>query len=112
MIVGFIAGFVLGALVAALALVSYASTHYEVYEIDEEGRRMICSKCGGSVGVTDVNHNVERNETYRRRKCKVCGHVMWSIEFEVDNDENFREQWNAHDRAIQANREKRKRNKK
>ena len=54
---------------------------------------MNCSNCGGDTKVTDTNHHAGVNERYRRRKCKVCGKIMWSIEFEVEFDDKYKEQW-------------------
>lgn len=68
---------------------------------------MNCSKCGGDTRVTDTNCNTDANERYRRRKCKVCGKVMWSIEFEVEFDEKYREQWYASDQSLLKQRLKR-----
>lgn len=59
---------------------------------------MNCSYCGGDTQVTDTNYNGNANERYRRRKCKACGRVIWTIEFEVDYDERYQEQWRSCDR--------------
>lgn len=54
---------------------------------------MTCPKCNGRLLVTDNAHNDEMNETYRRKKCTNCEHVIYTTEFEVDYDENFQKEW-------------------
>lgn len=56
---------------------------------------MNCSECGGDTRVTDTNYNETANERYRRRKCKDCGRVIWTIEFEVEFDDRYQEQWRS-----------------
>ena len=43
---------------------------------------MRCSKCGGMTKVVRPFHTPE-NETIRQRKCRECGHDMYTIESEV-----------------------------
>ena len=59
---------------------------------------MICPKCGGPIKSTDSVHT-EENETYRRKKCKLCSHVFYTVEFEVERDENFKETWYGNHRS-------------
>ena len=42
---------------------------------------MTCPVCGGSVTAVDTAHTCE--ETYRRRKCKECGHIFFTTESEL-----------------------------
>ncbi len=55
---------------------------------------MNCPNCDGDTHVTDTKYNGNANERYRRHKCKGCGHIMWTIEFEVEFDDRYRKQWN------------------
>lgn len=52
---------------------------------------MVCPKCEGKVSVIDVRHDQGSNETYRQRKCTVCQHIFYTVEFEVEtNDKLFK----------------------
>lgn len=42
--------------------------------------------------VKDVVHTLD-NETYRKRKCSKCGYVLYTVEFEVECDENVTKIW-------------------
>lgn len=53
---------------------------------------MICTECGGDVMVTDSARKPD-GEVYRRRKCKGCGRIFYTIEFEVEKDEKFLVEW-------------------
>ena len=55
---------------------------------------MHCPKCNGKVGVLDSTINPKDNEIFRKRKCNVCGHIFYTIEFEVEDNERFREEYN------------------
>lgn len=57
---------------------------------------MKCPNCEGDVKVIDTVKNTDTNEIYRKRKCSVCGHVFFSIEFEVEQDERFKQEWLEH----------------
>ena len=54
---------------------------------------MKCPKCGGKTRVRDNVNNEKTNERYRQRKCLECGHTFYTIEFEVDDDTQFRKDW-------------------
>ena len=54
---------------------------------------MRCQKCGCETGVSDVVRVTD--EVYRKRVCKSCGHKFFTIEFEIEQDENFYEAWHA-----------------
>ena len=60
---------------------------------------MTCPKCNGKLIMLDNSHNDELNETYRRKKCSDCGHVIHTTEFEVDWDETFKKEWSKYYRA-------------
>jgi transcriptional regulator NrdR family protein len=54
---------------------------------------MKCPKCNGKVRAVDSVHVEPRNEIYRKRKCTVCGHIFYTIEFEVDHDNALKRDW-------------------
>lgn len=58
---------------------------------------MNCPKCGGKAKVLDCARSPE--ETYRERKCKVCGYAFYTVEYEVENDENFHKTWAKYHRS-------------
>lgn len=59
---------------------------------------MICPKCkNDSVYVRDTRHT-DDNEDLRRRVCKTCKHTFYTIEFEVERDGDFLEEWCKCDR--------------
>lgn len=53
---------------------------------------MNCPKCSGEVRARDTIHTAE-NEIYRKRKCISCGHVFYTLEFEVENNDSFQAEW-------------------
>lgn len=53
---------------------------------------MQCPKCGHTTQVTHLTTNDE-NEEYRRRRCRWCGHIFYTIEFEVEVNDAFKEEW-------------------
>lgn len=69
---------------------------------------MQCPKCGGSTKVSDVNFNKDDNERYRRRTCKECGHIFYTVEFVVECDEAFLETYREHNRNLQRYRRRKK----
>lgn len=60
---------------------------------------MVCSKCGGKLVSTDTVNNPDANEVYRRKCCSNCGCIVYTSEFEVDQDERFREEWTKYHRG-------------
>lgn len=67
---------------------------------------MNCPKCGKETVVWDISKAPD--ELYRKRKCKVCGHKFCTIEYEVENDENFRKEWVKYNRSCIRNRSQKK----
>lgn len=65
---------------------------------------MKCPDCGGDVRVIDSVFNHDQNEILRKRKCHDCGHVFYTIEFEVEYDTNMKETWNRYCRWYRSNR--------
>lgn len=53
---------------------------------------MKCPKCAGDVRVRDTTYT-EENEIYRRRKCLDCGHVFYTMEFEIEDTPAFQQEW-------------------
>lgn len=72
---------------------------------------MRCPKCASEkTYVVDGAPNSETNEYYRRRRCAQCSHVFFTIEFDVEETEQFREDWKKSHRAWKASeKEKQKR---
>lgn len=52
---------------------------------------MLC-KCGSKMSVADVVKT--EDEIYRKRVCKDCGKVIFTLEFEIEYDENVSRIWN------------------
>lgn len=55
---------------------------------------MQCPKCNGKVIVIDSSNNTDDNETYRRRKCTVCGYKFYTSEMVVEHTDEFKRLWN------------------
>jgi transcriptional regulator NrdR family protein len=47
--------------------------------------------------VRDTRHT-DDNEDLRRRVCKTCKHTFYTIEFEVERDGDFLDEWCKYDR--------------
>ena len=73
---------------------------------------MICPKCGEKTTVVDNSFNPGTNELSRRRRCKVCNHEFFTIEFEVECTEQFNKDWYDHHRTTALTIERRNRRKK
>lgn len=56
---------------------------------------MVCPKCKGKVVIVD-SVNTPEEEIYRRRKCIECGHNFYTVEFEVECNAKFEEEWAAY----------------
>lgn len=57
---------------------------------------MFCPKCGSKARLTtNTRHNEKENETYKYRICnfKGCGYRFCTVEFVVEEDENFKTNW-------------------
>lgn len=65
---------------------------------------MVCPKCGGKLGVVDNAYDSEGNEIFRRRKCKGCGNITYTVESEIEY-EYIRNVWNQYQRAIRKKQE-------
>ena len=54
---------------------------------------MNCPNCGGKVAVIDTTSTPD-GEIYRKRKCRECNYVFYTVEIEVEFDEAVRDAWN------------------
>lgn len=54
---------------------------------------MNCPNCKVKSYVLDAVNNTVEHETYRKRKCRGCGKVFFTLEFEVENDKPFMRKW-------------------
>lgn len=54
---------------------------------------MLCPKCLGKTRVINTYNNIKENETYRHRICanKKCGYKFYTVEFTVEENDNFNE---------------------
>lgn len=59
---------------------------------------MTCPKCKGKTKVIDNSHNDSDNEDYRKRKCEACGHIFYTVEYEVEYDEHVKIVYNHNHR--------------
>lgn len=59
---------------------------------------MKCPKCNGTVQSVDIAHNNKDNEIYRKRLCTECQFEFYTVEFEVEDNAQFRKAWNKHHR--------------
>ena len=48
---------------------------------------MKCPKCSGKSVVADVKH--KSDETHRKKKCKDCGHVFYTLEIIADDGAEY-----------------------
>lgn len=53
---------------------------------------MKCPECGGKL-TSRLALETEENEIYRKRPCPECGCVFHSIEFIVEETDDFVEEW-------------------
>jgi len=54
---------------------------------------MKCPKCGHEAKALETVHNHKENETYRAKKCVNCGHIIYTVEYEVIQNQRFAEDW-------------------
>ena len=53
-----------------------------------------CEYCGGKMATKNVVHNTRDEEIYRQKRCVNCGHEIYTVEFEVEENRRFKEEWN------------------
>lgn len=71
---------------------------------------MVCPKCGGRAIVKNTLHS-EDNETYRKIKCADtpgCGHIFYTIEYEVEYNRQLKEDLSKCERMIREEKRLRK----
>ena len=56
---------------------------------------MHCVKCGGPTKSCDTRQDVKENETFRKRKCLVCGHEFLTVEFAIQENEKSTALWKS-----------------
>lgn len=59
---------------------------------------MVCPNCGGKLSVLDVRQDPKDNETYRKKECRSCHYVAFTIEYEVEHDSVIK-MWNSLNRC-------------
>jgi transcriptional regulator NrdR family protein len=52
---------------------------------------MVCPSCYGKLEVVDTVRDSDK--VYRRRKCKACGELVYTLESEVEPDSVYRGTW-------------------
>ena len=57
---------------------------------------MLCKYCKQNTIVTDGVDNRDSDETYRLRVCPRCGRTFYTVEFPVEVDERFMNDWAKH----------------
>lgn len=61
---------------------------------------MHCPKCENlKTHIADTVYNEVDDEFYRKRKCPRCKHIFYTVEFIVEENDEFRKQWNKHYRG-------------
>lgn len=68
---------------------------------------MNCPKCNSDAKAINTCFNADENETYRRRVCtnEQCGHKFCTVEFPVEQNKRFLDDWK---KAIKETRYKRR----
>lgn len=61
---------------------------------------MVCPKCGSKTQVKDNSHNYLQQEMYRERVCKSCCHKFYTVEIEIEDTPEFREDYLAGHRYL------------
>jgi transcriptional regulator NrdR family protein len=54
---------------------------------------MKCPECGFKTIVKDTRLNERNEEQYRSRLCVSCGYRFYTVEVEVEPNENFLKSW-------------------
>lgn len=54
---------------------------------------MKCPICGSNSRIIKNLFNPEQNETYRLRHCTECNNAFFSVEFDIEDTDQFKEEW-------------------
>lgn len=57
---------------------------------------MLCKFCKSNTIVIDGVDNRDTDETYRQRVCTKCGRAFYTVEFPVEVDKRFKNDWAVH----------------
>lgn len=57
---------------------------------------MTCPKCGGRTSIKDTAYNHKDREVYRKRECCDCHYVIYTMEYEIEPNEQFIRDWNKY----------------
>lgn len=57
---------------------------------------MNCPKCAGKILVIDNVKNPDENEIYRKKCCRECGLIFFTVEYEVIENQRFKDDWNKY----------------
>lgn len=57
---------------------------------------MKCPKCKGDMKSLCGQIETQNNENYRCKKCLNCGHIIYTVEFEVEVTPQFKREWMQH----------------
>ena len=72
---------------------------------------MKCPICDGDLKTIDSVINEMEDEIYRAKKCLRCKHIIYTVEYEVYQNQRFAEDWAAnHRKHIKPRKEKEKKN--
>lgn len=65
----------------------------------------VCPYCGGEIKVKDTRHK-GNEETYRRYSCVSCRAMIFSVEYQVEENESFFREWRNADRKTKKDERK------
>lgn len=65
---------------------------------------MNCPNCGGKIRVLDVRQDFHDNETYRKKECRDCHYIFFTIEYDVNPDSMIKK-WASLDRSYHRRKE-------
>lgn len=51
-----------------------------------------CPRCGGNIKTTYSVHS-DDGDIYRQKTCDACGHVFYTVEYEVIENDAFKKEW-------------------
>lgn len=63
---------------------------------------MKCPECKNKIVVVDEVRTPD-NEVYRRNRCSECGHLFYSVEYEIEADKQLRDIWRKNKKEVNEN---------